>query len=213
MHPRRPAFLPGHYYHIYNRGAHKAPIFQEEENYLFVLRKTKAFCASLSLAPIAYCLMPNHYHLLIRQDSNQPAGLLPQRVFNSYTKAYNKRYDRGGTLFEGPYKIVHVEEHAHLLHLCRYIHANPVKDDLASNLEEWPYSNYLEWIGHRGGSLVDEGFIRQWFGDVEEYRAFVADEMDELRIHRVEVNVAADVQEVALLVHARVPEPALEKRS
>ena len=113
----RPEYLPGHFYHLYNRGAHQVSIFREEDNYLFVLRKTQAYCRSLSLTPIAYCLLPNHYHFLIRQDGEHRAGLLPQRVFNSYSKAYNKRYDHSGTLFEGNYQVVPVEREAHLLHL------------------------------------------------------------------------------------------------
>ena len=182
MRPRRPAYLPGHYYHIYNRGANREPIFREQDNYLFVLRKFKQYSREYALIVIAYCLMPNHYHMLIRQDSDQPAGLLPQRVFNSYTKAYNKRYERSGTLFEGPYKVIHVKEHAHLLHLCRYIHANPVKDGLASELEQWPYSNYPEWTELRPGTLVDRTFIQEHFASPESYRAFVMDYVQERRL-------------------------------
>jgi putative transposase len=134
MRPRIPEYVLGHYYHLYNRGADRAPIFREEDNWLFVLRKVKEYCRTLSLTPIAYCLMPNHYHFLIRQEGDHGAGLLPQRVFNSYTKAFNKRYGRSGTLFEGNYKALAVEEDAHLLHLCRYIHANPVKDGFVADV-------------------------------------------------------------------------------
>jgi REP element-mobilizing transposase RayT len=153
-----PVYQPGHIYHIYNRGASREIIFREEENYVFVLRKIKRYVQELALTLIAYCLMPNHYHLLVRQDGQERAGLLPQRVFNGYTKAYNKRYDHSGTLFQGPYRAIHLEDESHLLHLCRYIHANPVKDGLASAPEDWPYSNYLEWTGERPGTLVDRAF-------------------------------------------------------
>ena len=87
MRPRRPEYLSHHYYHVYNRGAGKHPIFREGENYVFVLRRMKEYLRALELTAIAYCLMPNHYHFLIRQDGEHAAGLLPQRVFNSYTKA------------------------------------------------------------------------------------------------------------------------------
>ena len=175
MRPRIPEYLPGHHYHLYNRGANRAPIFREEDNWLFVLRKVKEYCRMLSLTPIAYCLMPNHYHFLIRQQGDHGAGLLPQRVFNSYTKAFNKRYGRSGTLFEGNYKALAVTEEAHLLHLCRYIHANPAKDGLVADVAGWPYSNYLEWVGERAGTLVDRAFVRAYFPTPEHYRAFVAD--------------------------------------
>ena len=129
----------------------------------------------LNLTFIAYSLMPNHYHFLLRQDGDQSAGLLPQRLFNSYTKAYNKRYDQSGTLFEGRYQAKEVGNENYLLHLCRYIHANPVKDALVSDLVDWEYSNYLEWIGERQGKLFDRDFVKEYFDAPQDYRNFVLD--------------------------------------
>lgn len=180
--PRRPDYSPGHYYHIYNRGASRTSIFLEADNYIFVIRKMKKYSRELDLNFIAYCLMPNHYHILIRQNGEQVAGLLPQRVFNSYSKAYNKRFDHSGTLFEGPYQVIHVEEESHLLHLCRYIHANPVKDGLVAQPEEWPYSNYPEWMELRPGTLVDRNFVRSHFPTPELYKAFVWAYLDDLQL-------------------------------
>ena len=182
MRPRRPEYLASHYYHIYNRGVDKAVIFREDENYIFVLRKMKKYSQALDLTMIAYCLMPNHYHFLIRQDGDQPAGLLPQRVFNSYTNAHNKRYGRSGTLFEGPYRVRLVDEETYVRHLCRYIHANPVKDGLVARLEDWPYSNYLEWMGLRSGTLVDRDFVRDYFESPAIYREFVLDYLAERQL-------------------------------
>jgi len=173
--PRRPPFVQGHIYHIYNRGAGGELIFREEENYFYVIDRIKRYSYAFELSIIAYCLMPNHYHFLIRQHGEDRAGLLPQRVFNSYSKAFNKKYGHSGTLFEGPYKVVHVTQESHLRHLCRYIHANPVKDGLVRKLEEWPYSNYLEWIGERHGTLVDRDFIEGYFHSSVEYKEFVQD--------------------------------------
>ena len=172
---RKTQFARGEYYHIYNRGAGHQPIVRESENYLYILRLIKTYAGESGIAVIAYCLMPNHYHLLLRQDGAAPAGVLPQKVFNSYTKAFNKRYDVTGTLFEGRYQAIHVAQDEYLLHLCRYIHANPMKDGLASYLEEWPYSNYHEWIGARAGALVDRAFVQAHFPPVQDYRQFVMD--------------------------------------
>jgi len=168
-------WLPGHYYHIYNRGARQVTIFREPDNYHFVLYRVKEYCQELNLSMIVYCLMPNHYHFLVRQNGENPAGLLPQRVFNSYTKAYNKRYKHSGTIFEGRYKAIPVEQEPYLKHLCRYIHLNPVKDGIVNHVEDWPYSNYAEWIGTRNGTLVDRDFIGTYFGVGEDYKKFVAD--------------------------------------
>jgi len=171
----RPPYLPGQYYHFYNRGHSRASIFREDANYLFVLRKLKAYVGELNVALVAYCLMPNHYHFLVRQDGEQGVGLLPQRVFNSYTKAYNKRYAHSGTLFEGSYEVKPVNEQKHLLHLCRYIHVNPVKDGFVATPTDWPYSNYQEWVGLRAGTLVDQAFIQAHFPTPEHYATFVLD--------------------------------------
>jgi REP element-mobilizing transposase RayT len=163
----------GTYYHIYNRGISKSPIFREESNYLFVLRKIKEVCRENQLSLIAYCLQPNHYHFCTRQDGDHPAGNLPQFVFNSYTKAYNKKYEHSGTLFEGRFRAKAIQNSAHLLHLCRYIHGNPVKDGLVADPADWTYSNYLEWIGERQGTLVDHAFIQEQFGSAGEYKKFL----------------------------------------
>ena len=168
--PVRPVYTQGGYYHFYNRGAHRVSIFREPENYVFVLQKLKQYCRELTLTPIAYCLLPNHYHFLIRQDGEQASGLLPQRIFNSYSKAYNKRYEHSGTLFESQYKVITVHTESYILNVCRYIHANPVKHGIVNDLREWPYSNYLEWIGERTGTLVDRDFIRLYYPTPEAYR-------------------------------------------
>ena len=168
-------WLPCGYYHIYNRGVLRGTIFREPENYLFVIGRIKRYARQFSLSVIAYCLMPNHYHMLVRQDGEAAAGLLPQRVFNSYTKAYNKRYEQSGTLFEHRYQAKVIKNNKHLWHLCRYIHANPVKSGLVADPSDWPYSNYLEWVGERTGTLVDEDFISTQFPDMASYKDFVFD--------------------------------------
>jgi putative transposase len=77
MPSKRPQYFSDCVYHIFNRGSHHFSIFCEPDNYLFVLGKIKKFSEELRLTLLAYCLMPNHYHFLIRQEGNQPAGLLP----------------------------------------------------------------------------------------------------------------------------------------
>ncbi len=173
MSQKRPDYFSGGYYHIYNRGAHQHSIIREPANFLFLLDRLKHYTSQLDLTLIAYCLMYNHYHFLVRQNGEQPAGLLPQRVFNSYSKAYNKRYTHSGTLFEDNYKIKQVQSTSYLLHLCRYIHINPVKDGFVSDPGDWLYSNYLEFIGQRPGTLYDPEFVRINFDTPANYRTFV----------------------------------------
>jgi putative transposase len=167
------SFTAGHYYHIYNRGSGRQPIFFEKENFQYLLRLFKKYSQAMAITVIAYCLMPNHYHFLVRQDGTTPAGLLFQRVFNAYTKAINKKYDRTGTLFQGRYQCILLVKTTYLFHLCRYIHCNPVKAGLVASPEQWLYSNYREWIGLRMGTLCDLDFVHTNFGTANEYIEFV----------------------------------------
>lgn len=168
-------WLSDQYYHLYNHGTQDVPVFRDEVNYYFVLIRMKQSIQEFELAMIAYCLMPDHYHMLVRQMSETPAGLLPQRVFNSYTKAYNHRYAHRGSLFEGRHKAVQVVSASHLRNLCRYIHAEPVKNGIVETPRDWYFSNYLDCIGLRTGAMVDLNFISKYFGDSTTYRNFVED--------------------------------------
>ena len=176
---RNVEFHRGGYYHIYNRGAHRHLIFVETTNYYFVLRKMREYSLKYDIAVIAYVLLPNHYHFLLRQDSHHPARFLPQYTFNAYTKAFNKRYDHSGTLFQGPFRSIEVTTESYLLNLIRYIHANPVLHGLVDDPGMWAFSNYLEWIGERAGKLVDRDFIAEYFDSPSAYRAFVLDYLRE----------------------------------
>lgn len=175
MPTRQVKFKAGTYYHIYNRGAGRHNIFIERTNYLYVIRKIKEYQSKLKLSMIVYALLPNHYHFLVRQDGEISAGKLPTCIFGGYSRAVNRRYGWSGTLFEGRYKAKPVESEEYLRKLCRYIHLNPVKHGLVKNLEDWPFSNYLDWVGLRRGQLVDRPFIKRYFGDVGAYKAFLED--------------------------------------
>lgn len=165
----------GQHYHIYNRGARQLTIFPDQASYLEVLKMIKEYCRKYHFALLAYCLMPNHYHFLVRQDGVVQAGQLAQRVFNRYSKAYNLRHNKSGTLFESRFKAIHVDDDEYLHRLCYYIHANPVKDGIVGRIEEWPFSNYLDWVGERAGELLDRQFIDEHFGGAARYKQTMAE--------------------------------------
>lgn len=174
--PRRNIqFVKGSYYHIYNRGCNRERIFFNDENYDFLIRKFRKQSYRYGAAFISYCLMPNHYHLLLRQDHDVPLSEFVQKVFNSYAKAINVSQGRSGTLFEGKYKAILIEEDSYLIHLCRYIHRNPLDAKLVDDIDKWKYSNYLDWIGKRNDKLVDREFVGWYFKNGNEYRDFVLD--------------------------------------
>jgi len=171
---RTDVFLKGSVYHIY-RGCNRTKIFLEEENYIFLLRKIKEYIIKFDISVIAYCLMPNHYHLILRQNSVQPLNTCVQHIFNSYTKAINRRYNRDGTLFEGRFKAKEIYDDKTILEVCRYVHRNPLDDGLVNNLEDWGYSNYHEWIGIRNGKLWDHNFVLKHFPKPSDYKRYVLD--------------------------------------
>ena len=111
--------ISGQYYHIYNRGVEKRNIFASDENYRFLLRRIKEFLPEYSLTFIAYCLMPTHYHFLIRAEEDGSVSPFIQRIFNSYTQAFNKQQNRSGTLFEGRAKSKIIDETSYLFHIAR----------------------------------------------------------------------------------------------
>lgn len=123
--------------------------------------------------------MPTHYHLMVQvKDLGQQTSEVStamQKMSISYTKAINKRFERVGSLFQGAFQAKPITNSKHMMHLCRYIHANPVKDGLVSDPAEWPYSNYLEWINERDGKLIDRDFVQNQFPKPKEYRDFVLD--------------------------------------
>ena len=172
-------FTQGQYYHIYNRGAGKAKIFFNDGNYQYLLRLVKEYHQQHGATIIAYCLMPNHYHFLLRQESDEPLSKFMQVLFNSYVQALNIQQGRTGTLFEGRFKQKCVDKWEYLLILCRYIHRNPVEANMVKKPEDWVYSNYREWVGLRNGMLVESHFVKDHFSSPEEYVNFVNDVEDE----------------------------------
>jgi len=183
--PRRATpFLPDQYYHFYNRGNNRQAVYFERDNYLYFLRGLKKYLREY-VEVLVYCLMPTHYHILVRvkqisevlktseisgKEVSKAVSLAMQKFGISYTKAINKRFDRVGALFQGQFQGKPVQQYSHLLNLCVYIHANPVKDGLVFLPEEWEFSNYLEWMNLRQGTLVNREFIEDNFGTPDEYK-------------------------------------------
>jgi len=167
----------GEFYHVYNRGANRAEIFFERGNFLFFLRRFREKVSIEHVTTIAYCLMPNHYHLLIRLESTEFSQRM-QAFGTSYSKAINKQMGRSGALFQGRFQAKHVDEENHLVHLSRYIHLNPVEAGLVKVPHEWEFSSYREYIGLRAGTLPATEILLSEFQSREQYRSFVETESE-----------------------------------
>ncbi|MBC8235728.1 transposase [bacterium] len=169
---RNVEFRAGEYYHLYNRGNNFQPIFFERDNYLYFLRLLRKYLVIETIEIVVYCLMPNHYHLLVYLNTDDLSSLM-QPFALAYTKAINKRYNRVGSLFQGRFKAIHVDRDEYLLHLSRYIHLNPITDGLVRRVEDWEFSNYPEFIGLRNGKLSKPDRVLSYFPLSNDYCIFV----------------------------------------
>lgn len=154
----------GHYYHIYNRGNNKALIFFEERNYHYFLTLLKRHLHNSSLI-YCYCLMPNHFHLFLKVED---AKLFERGIKNlliSYTKSFNKFYNRSGGLFEGRYRASKIESDNYFTRIITYIHQNPLRARLAIALESYRFSSYRAFLSQQPTALCRDEVL-EWFGGV-----------------------------------------------
>lgn len=165
--PKRPRiFQPGAYYHLYHRGMDGQAVFREAADYLAFLRLFKQTVDASQVAVIAYSLLPDHYHCLLRQDGETPVGQALRRVVSGYAT--------DGVAFEPSGHATRLASESDFLTLCRYIHRNPLHHGLTAAPEDWPYSNYLEWIDRRRGTLVARDLVRAYFPYPQAYQTLAA---------------------------------------
>ena len=126
---------------------------------------------------VAYCLMPNHFHLLIRIKSESGFERAITSLLISYVKAVNIDQDRVGPLFQGRFQSKAIEDDDYLLGLSCYIHLNPVAAGLAKTPEEWMYSSYREYVGLRRDGWINKSVVMEQFDNSMEYRNYVRSEM------------------------------------
>lgn len=164
----------GCFYHVYNRGNNRQKIFFERDNYVYFLHLIRRTLITNGVDVAAYCLMPNHYHLLVFLQSATLTEAM-KSLSLSYTKAINKRFNRVGSLFQGRFQHIPVTCNEHLVCLTRYIHLNPVKAELVEQPGDWEFSSYLEYAGLRGGTLPKLTLIKDQIRDDRAYQLFLAD--------------------------------------
>ena len=175
---RKVEFHAGYCYHIYNRGVARQPIFFNDGNWRFFIERLREYFTPGLIDIIAYCLMPNHYHLLACLLCDDLSNRIMQPFTVSYTKAINAQQRRVGPLFQGRFKAKLVDKDEYLLHLSRYIHLNPVHAGLANRPEDWVFSSYRDYVGLRAGTLAKPGLVVGQFPSPQVYAQFVADYVD-----------------------------------
>lgn len=183
---RKVIFANGDYYHIYNRGTEKRNVFLSDGDHRRFLAKLENYSSDRSIRIISYCLMPNHYHLLLQQLRDKGISTFMHRIGVSYGSYFNKKNDRKGRLFASTYHAVPIESTGQLLHIARYIHLNPLDlftrnwkisgipniDDAMRFLQSYPWSSYRYFIGLQQRSFVDAGIYREYFSHHADYVSF-----------------------------------------
>lgn len=179
------SYVTDAYYHVYNRGVAKQTIFHEDEDYAVFLNLLKRY---LDAQPhkdykgreyehlrgkaelLAYCLMPNHFHLLVYLHDEAALTKLIRGVCTAYTGYYNKKYKRVGPLFQGRFKASHILEDSYLTHISRYIHLNP------EDYKTWPFSSYQAYMGLQHLEWLQPEKVMDLFeSDTAAYDVFLAD--------------------------------------
>ncbi len=191
-------FEVGGIYHIFNRGVDKRAIFLDEQDYRIFLYYLYIYLTPLDkvlkryhdlplrlfnknvskkVDLLAYCLMPNHFHFLIRAKEKNGISQFMKQLSNAYTHYFNNKYKRAGTLFEGSFKSVPIPTDELLMHTSRYIHLNPVVANLSKE-PEYEWSSYKEYIDESPLKLCNTKTVLDLFPSVYAYKKFVNDQKD-----------------------------------
>ena len=153
--PRRKlAFEQGMFCHVVNRGVDREPIFFGDRDYSFFLQSLDRFVAGPGIRLVAYCLMPNHFHLLLKLDQDLLSRTL-QRLTMSYSLATNLRRRRTGPLFTGRFRAVRVKADDQLAYASAYIHLNPLRAGLSPSPQNWPFSSYRTYVSGTSSVRLD----------------------------------------------------------
>lgn len=203
---RKLRFAEGEYYHVYNRGVDKRDVFLHRGDYerflfmLFACNDTRPLLngglASIESIPqrdnivdiVCFCLMPNHYHLLLRQKTEGGISAFMQKIGTAHTMFFNVKYQRSGSLFQGTFKAVHIDADAYLSHLTRYIHLNPAElreshwkekgidqwESTYAFVKNYPWSSYSDYLGQKQFShILNHNLISELYGSSQDYEIFM----------------------------------------
>lgn len=182
-------FGADNYYHVYNRGVAKQDIFRDQDDYAVFLNLFKrhlsdepftdqygrsAVKLNNDIELLSFCLLPNHFHLLVYNISDMGLPDLMRRTMTAYSMYFNKRYKRVGSLFQDTYKASLIIDEAYLLHISRYIHLNP--QDINEDFEKYPYSSYQYFLGKMSATwLHPQKIMDMHENNPQKYREFVKD--------------------------------------
>lgn len=176
------------YYHVYNRGVNKDDIFRDDSDYAVLLSLLKRHLSNEiahdkfgrefkhlknDVALLAYCLMPNHYHLLLLNRNKTGVEQLMRSIGTAYSRYFNKKYGRVGPVFQGNFKASLIYSDSYIQHISRYIHLNP------ENYKNYRWSSYIAITQRQSVEWLDSNELLQTFnGTIKDYVDFVDDYID-----------------------------------
>lgn len=195
------------YYHVFNRGVEKREIFLDGKDYSRFLitlyyyqfsgpkpklstykrfRKNDFENHPKIVEIISYCLMPNHFHLILRQNGDNGISEFMSKSTNSYTKFINTKYKRVGSLLQGQFKAEVIESDEHLIQVNRYVHLNPFVAEIVKDLKDFPYSSYKEYTEDATNIICNTQPILSLFTNKQAYVEFIKDYADySKKLHRI----------------------------
>jgi len=135
-------FKRGEFYHINNRGLSKKKIFYTKEDYEWFINQISIYKKKYNIDVICYCLMPNHFHLIIKQTGEADGSKFVSYLQASYSRHFNSKWNRKGQLFDGRYFPTHIKDQEQLINTINYIINNPVKAGLVKSAKDWPYLSF-----------------------------------------------------------------------
>lgn len=161
--------LPDRYYHVFNRANNNELVFRDQEDYQFFLKKLGEI-VSENIDILSFCLMPNHYHLLIKpksyikQKGDGSINECLRKFFQIYVQYINKKYSRKGSLFYKSFRRIEIEHDFYLKYLLFYIHFNPQKAQLVKSFTEYKYSSFMYFSSGKETKLRKD-IVLEWFGN------------------------------------------------
>ena len=193
---RKIKFQTDHYYHVFNRGVDKRNIFLDKNDYTRFIRSMHSFnqlkptrslyfldnlkrqkgTESLNFRDsvplieiITYCLIPNHYHFLLKQITDGGVSEFIKRIATGYTTYFNQKNKRSGVLFQGPFKAVEIRSDGQLQKISCYINGNSEIHNI-TKATSWTWSSYMDYLNLRKGNLCNKNIILDQFKNIEEYK-------------------------------------------
>ncbi len=203
---RKISFVTGEYYHVYNRGVDKRDVISDsydanrfmqsilefnsvepigsiyENSFNNLSADNQLGSRTSKLKPlvnfICYCLNPNHYHFILEQVSEQGVEKFMQRLGTGYTKYFNNRYKRSGSLFQGKFKATHINSNEYLLHLSVYVNLNDRTHTLGSPASKCVQSSWGEYVGETKHTICNKDIIFNQFKNQSEYKDFALNSLE-----------------------------------